>query len=270
MHQLSRLRQLREIVLSPTAASFCGEVALWEKKDCVLDVTVVIPCNEEIFVAQDAYSQAKEVHILSNGNQYTAVGTEKRFVVSWKGHAQTRKDAIAQIQSKYTFFSVQDAFPVGNMMLTLVEALEKNDWDIVLPRQIPWPDVRPRDRQRLEASMPIAREPYRVPYADHVGALYRTEDLHSWVLADVPIAEDVWWSVGRTVYCMPTAKILHSHLPSPQDIFLRERETHIQLHTLGLLSPPKLFNGFSAICTQKNKKEIAAEVLGQIWGWWKR
>ena len=69
--------------------------------------------------------------------------------------------------------------------------MEKGDWDILMPRQIPWPDCHEIDRERICKWTPRDKRIYSMPHADHVGSLYRTEQLLQWSLPNAPIAEDV-------------------------------------------------------------------------------
>jgi hypothetical protein len=270
--RLAELKEQIEDREKPLSSVSSGEQGfLWDRKNCILDVTVVIPINTPVFLAEDAYSQAKEVHLLSNGLGVRDAFDAQIFRVPWKGHAQTRKESIANIKTKYTFFSVQDAFPVGDMLLSLVQEYERGGWDILLPRQIPWSDCGHRDRMRILSYMPNREEVYEMLHADHVGALYRTCDLQQWALANVPIAEDVWWSQGRRVGCVPWAKLVHSHRSDNSTIFARERAIHAQLHTLGLLERPQFRNVFSSIWAKKGmKRRIISETLGQFIGFWER
>ena len=75
--------------------------------------------------------------------------------------------------------------------------------------------------------MPFENQAYVFPQADHVGALYRTADLRRWHLQDVPIAEDLWWSQGKKVGCVPAATIVHSHVRRPFDLFHRESAIYL-------------------------------------------
>ena len=185
---------------------------IWRRSTTILDVTIVIPICIPTILAKNAYPQAKKILLLSNGDgpRHTDCASVEIRRVAWKGHAQTRKEALPHIDTRYTFFTVQDAYPVGDMLPSLLREMESNSWDILLPRQIPWPDADPITKARISRWMPPATKTYLFPQADHVGALYRTEDLRSWPLAEPAIAEDLWWSRGRRVGCAPQAEIFHS------------------------------------------------------------
>ena len=243
----------------------------WKRDDVVLDVTVVIPTNSSIFLTEHAYGQAKEVLLLCNGQSQIVTPHAKILRVPWLGHAKTRKVARKYLNTKYTFFSVQDAFPIGNMLSSLVEEMESGQWDIVIPRQIPWPDCHDIDQDRIQAWTPPKDHVYTMPHADHVGSLYRTEDLLQWSLPDVEIAEDVWWSLGRRVGCVPWAKLAHSHPFSGKECFFRERAMHAQLHRLGLIHPPKLSSLLNPFFARRGtRKRVLAESWGQFIGWMER
>ena len=245
--------------------------AFWKRDDVLLDVTVVIPTNASVFLAEDAYGQAKEVLLLCNGESNISSAKANVLHVPWLGHAKTRKSALKSIQTKYVFFSVQDAFPIGNMLSFLIEEMELGRWDILIPRQVPWPDCQDIDKERIQTWTPISDDVYAMPHADHVGSLYRTQDLLQWSLPNAPIAEDVWWSLGRRVGCVPWAKIAHSHPFSARAVFHRERAMHAQLHKLGLISAPKLRSLLQPLIAPIDRKKRAfAESLGQFIGWMER
>ena len=240
----------------------------WKREDDSLDVTVVIPINSSVYISENAYQQAKDVFLLSNGCKHPTTSNAKVICVPWDGHSQTRKRIRDVLQTKYVFFSVQDAYPVGDMLKELVQEMERGEWDIVMPRQIPWPDCAKIDRDRIRSWTPNHPQVYSMPHADHVGALYRSEDVQQWSLPNVSIAEDVWWSIGRRVACVPWARIVHSHRFSCRDIFQRERAIHSQLQTLGLLAPPSWKTLFYPLFAEKGmKKRAFAESLGQFIGW---
>ena len=251
---------------------WCEEVSdFWKRDDISLDVTVVIPTNASVFLAENGYSQAKEVLLLCNGMGRVSTPHANVVHVPWKGHAKTRKIAQKYLRTKYVFFSVQDAFPIGNMLCHLIKEMEQGAWDILIPRQIPWPDCHDIDQKRIRTWTPAKEDVYSMPHADHVGSLYRTEDLIQWSLPDAPIAEDVWWSLGRRVGCVPWAKIAHSHAFSAKALFKRERAMHTQLHTLGLICPPKLSSLLNPIFARKGtRKRVFAESFGQFMGWMER
>jgi|GEM_PF-7056591 len=245
---------------------------IWKRSNIRLDVTVVIPICVPTILAQHAYPQAKKVLLLSNNNGPTSIQEPPENLnilrLPWTGHAHTRKQALAYIDTKYTFFSVQDAYPIGDMLLHLIQEMETTQWDILLPRQLPWPDADSITKQRISRWMPAADNVYPFPQADHVGALYRSDDLRAWPLADAPIAEDVWWSIGRRIGCMPQAQIFHSHQRNPRSLFDRERAIHFQLHQLGKLERPQWRQLLSIMRQNQNRRTNLAEFVGQVWGWW--
>ena len=243
----------------------------WRRNDVLLDVTVVIPTNASVFLAEDAYVQAKEVLLLCNGESRISSSSANIVRVPWRGHAITRKQARKYIKTKYVFFSVQDAFPIGNMLWELIDEMERGEWDILMPRQVPWPDCHEIDQGRIRTWTPAHNYVYSMPHADHVGSLYRTQDLLQWSLPNAPIAEDVWWSLGRRVGCVPWAKIVHSHRFSARAHFKRERAMHAQLHTLGCISAPSWMSLLQPIFAPRGqKRRVLAESFGQFIGWMER
>ena len=129
---------------------WCEDVRdFWVRESVDLDVTVVVPTNTDVFLAEQAYAQAKEVLLLCNGGINISSPNARIINVSWDGHAKTRKLALGYLRTKYVFFSVQDAFPIGNMLCSLVEEMERGKWDILMPRQVPWPDCDDIDRARI-------------------------------------------------------------------------------------------------------------------------
>ncbi|MEC7985506.1 MAG: hypothetical protein VX278_10095 [Myxococcota bacterium] len=188
-----------------------------------LDVTVVIPTQRPKFCIPNAYEN-DNVLLLSNrgGPIWSRQGRILR--VAWEGHAKTRKQALPHIDTKYVFFTVDDAIPLRGMLSVLVQEFEKGNeqWDILCPRQVPWPHACHVSKNRLAQWMPYAQQTYPFSQADHVGAMYRTDDLRRWKLPDVPIAEDMWWSRGKRIGCIPQATIVHSHIRRPRSLFFRE------------------------------------------------
>ena len=203
-------------------------------------VTVVIPVCVPDYVLPPAYYDVR-VLLLSNGRGPLYNDKAQVLRVPWRGHARTRKLALAHIDTPYIFFTVQDAIPHKDMLFLLLNELEgKVNWDIVLPRQVAPKDACSDVQQSVARWMPNAEAPYAFQQADHVGALYRTEDLRQWALAEVPIAEDVWWSIGRRVGCIPQAELYHGHERKGWALFRREYAIHTQLHVLKLIGRPSL------------------------------
>ena len=202
-------------------------------------VTVVIPVCVGHYCVPHEYRNVR-VLLLSNGEGPLYVNHAEVLRVPWQGHARTRRRALKYIQTPYVFFTVQDATPHEGMLLTLLCELERGLWDIVLPRQLAHAYSCDIVRQQIEAWMPAADQTYPFPQADHVGALYRTEDLRQWALADAPIAEDVWWSIGRRIGCVPQAKLSHAHEREAWPLYCREYAIHTQLAILQRLKRPSL------------------------------
>jgi hypothetical protein len=172
-------------------------------------VTVVIPTRGDSPPAVDAFL-AQDVNvrvlILSNGDGPDALAGADVVRVNWRGHGATRQAAIAQVNTPFVFFTVDDAIPLGTGFLrTLVSALEGGNWDAVTARQIPWPDADAVTATRLRRWTPPGRQVVACSAVDHVATLYRTDTLRSFPLPSVPIAEDAWWSIGRRVGYVPNA-----------------------------------------------------------------
>ena len=229
----------------------------WKK-----DITVVIPVCMPNFVLPEPYKQV-QVLLLSNGEGPLYIPHAHVLRVPWRGHAQTRKEALAYIQTKYVFFTVQDAFPTPHMLSMLHHEMEKNEWDILLARQVPFSSSSAVVRARIQRWMPSTPAIYSFPQADHVGALYRDEDLCQWALPQVPIAEDLWWSRGRRVACVSKAILYHAHERDPMLVYQREKAIHRQLKALQLIDRP----AFRGVLSRRKGKERWADVMEQIGRW---
>ena len=177
------------------------------------DVTVIIPTHRRVPAGLDAFvAQSKNVHVLLNGAvDIPHIPNVQIRLVSWKGHGQTRQDAIEHVQTPYVFLTVDDAIPLADCLDELVTEMEHGTWGALIARQIPFPTAERYTKDQLAAWTPHRDSTYSVPQCDHVGTLYRTETLRNNPIPDVPIAEDVWWSRGKTVGCVPSACIIHSH-----------------------------------------------------------
>lgn len=201
-------------------------------------VTAVIPTPDAIpiglsaLLAQDV---TVRVLVLSNGSDGPlSIPGADVLRVPWRGHGATRQLAIPHISDPYTLLSVNDAIPLGaGFVRTMVEALEAGGWDAVYARQLPWPDADPITRRRLRKWTPAGQESVDAEQVDHVATLYRTETLRRHPLPDVATAEDVVWSVGRSVGYVPAAPVLHSHSRSPRALYRRNRAIHAELVRLG-------------------------------------
>ena len=228
------------------------------------DITVVIPVCEPDFKLPSQYMGVQTL-ILSNGGGPLYVQGATLLRVPWQGHARTRKQAIRHIKTPFVFFTVQDAFPEDKMLYHLHMEMLKQRWDILLPRQIPHVDSSTVVQQRIYKWMPPAEEVYSFPQADHVGALYSAASLRNWALADVPIAEDFWWSRGRRVGCVPKARIQHAHERIPFELYLRERAIHRQLKLLQCIERPSI-RGIIPM----NRADFWANTMEQLgrWGAW--
>ena len=202
------------------------------------DVTVIIPTHRRVPVGLEAFvAQSKNVHILLNGAvDIPHLPSVQIRLVSWKGHGQTRQEAIAHVKTPYVFLTVDDAIPLLNCLDALVFEMEDGEWDALIARQIPFPTAEQYTKDQLALWTPHCETTYPMPQCDHVGTLYRTESLRTNPIPDVPIAEDVWWSRGKRVGCVPKAFIVHSHPRRTLALIKREYAIHKQLKSVGLSS----------------------------------
>ena len=202
-------------------------------------VTVLIPTHRQFPIGAEAFSkQCKTVLLCNNGFVVYSAKTETH-VLSWEGHGQTRQNGVTLVETPYVFFSVDDAVPMGGMIRRLVEVMQSNEWDAVIPRQIPWPDADPFTIGSIRRWTPYRNQVYSVSQSDHVGTLYRRSDLLKSPLPNVPIAEDAWWSMGKRIACVPDAVLLHSHQRKMLPILKREASIHNQLRLMGKERPYK-------------------------------
>ena len=205
-------------------------------------VTAVIPCSRGVPVGTRALlSQDVEVtvHVLSNGEGPSEVPGAVVRSVPWRGHGQTRAEAIADVETEFVLFTVDDAIPLGSGCLrTMIEALDSSNWEAVVARQIPWPDADAVTAARLRRWTPPGQQVVAMAQTDHVATLYRTQTLRDFPLPDRPIAEDAWWSLQRRVAYVPTAPFLHSHRRTPLELYARNRAIHAELVSMG--HPPTI------------------------------
>lgn len=202
-----------------------------------MSVTAIIPaCNGLPYGVRSLLAQDIDVRVvvLSNGDGPTRVPGADVVRVQWQGHGATRQAAIADVQTEYVFFTVDDAVCLGtDCVRTLVEALEAGDWDAVTGQQVPLPDADPITIERLRRWTPPGQEVVATAQTDHVAALYPTQTLRDYPLLPVPIAEDAWWSQGKRVGYVPQARIQHSHARLPAALYARNRAIHAELIRMG-------------------------------------
>jgi len=201
------------------------------------DVTVIIPTHRQVPKGLQAFQrQSQNIHILLNAaiDIPHLSGVQIRLV-SWKGHGQTRQDALQHVYTPYVFFSVDDAIPLPGCLDRLVVEMENKEnghWDAVIARQIPFPTAESYTKDQLALWTPHADQPYQVSQCDHVGTLYKTETLRLHPIPNVPIAEDAWWSKGKHIGCVPHACIVHSHPRHTLELMKREYSIHKELKAL--------------------------------------
>jgi len=249
--RLSRNLRLDEIV--PLCRSVtCEDPAMAEaarllmapsaRSDSEGSVTAIIPCNRGVPAGIQALrSQDVDVSVLvlSNGEGPKEVVGATVKSVPWRGHGQTRAEAIAAVQTEFVLFTVDDAMPLGaGCIRTMIEALNSSNWQAVVARQIPWPDADAVTAARLRRWTPPGHHVVAMGQTDHVATLYRTETLRQFPIPDRPIAEDAWWSRERRVAYVPTAAFLHSHKRRPLELYARNRAIHAELVSMG--HPPTI------------------------------
>lgn len=201
------------------------------------DVTVIIPTHRQLPVGLHAFQrQSQNIHILLNAaiDIPHLSGVQIRLL-SWKGHGQTRQDALQYVDTPYVFFSVDDAIPLPGCLDRLIVDMEKKEhthWDALIARQLPFPTAEQYTKDQLALWTPHADRSYQVSQCDHVGTLYRTETLRVNPIPNVPIAEDAWWSKGKRIGCVPSACIVHSHTRHTLELMKREYSIHKELKAL--------------------------------------
>lgn len=202
------------------------------------DVTVVIPTHRQIPIGLQAWKmQTENILILQNGSFHQHVEGVTIRHVDWNGHGATRQAALSMVHTPYVLFTVDDAIPMSGAISALIQILSDESWDAVMARQIPFPTADRRTRDDLHRWTPHASGAYAVPQTDHVGTLYRTEDLRCNPIPDVPIAEDSHWSVGKQVACVPDAVLVHSHPRTIRGVASREFKIHRELDKLNMSTP---------------------------------
>ena len=199
-------------------------------------VDVVIPTkqyNHKRYLRWLEHPEVAQVIVLYNGAPTKSIVAHNKIVLihcTWHGHGRTRNVAIPKIQSKYTFFTVDDAIPLRSTLSPLVEFLETDhnqNIPAIVARQCPWPTAHPYVQHRIFEYMPTKeQQPYIFPQCDNVGTLYRSNIFINDPFPTVNIAEDYIWALNKTIYCHPNACILHSHHRNPIDLFHRERYIH--------------------------------------------
>ncbi len=191
-------------------------------------VTVIVPTHRHVpwgLCALLEQTWPTEVLVVSNGDTTFDVPGAHLWTTRWQGHAGTRSAALERVKTPLVLMLSDDAVPRGSgFVQTLAEVLLQTSCDAVVARQVPWPDCDATTRARLRRWTPPSGGP--MPHADHVATLYRTRDLKSWPRPRVPIAEDLAWTQGRRVVCVPNAAVLHSHRRRAGELYRRRRAEH--------------------------------------------
>jgi hypothetical protein len=192
-------------------------------------VTVIIPTHRQVPLGVKEFLNdpaVAEVIVVCNGS-FTPLSNSKklRYIhIPWCGHGQTRQLALAYVKTPLVMFSVDDAIPWGHCPVSLMaETLKDPQWDAVVARQIPWPDAPLYIHKRLVEWMPPSDGASLFSQCDHVGTLYRLDDLGRTPIPDVPIGEDIWWSRDKKVALAGHVNFLHSHAPKIKDLWKREK-----------------------------------------------
>ena len=224
-------------------------VQLPEAEDCDTDfsVSVIIPTHRKRPIGLEAFQAQQgvcEVITLINGALDLEIEGGRRVV--WQGHSRTRQAAVSQAQGDFVLFSVDDALPRGTgCVREMVNGLRQGHFDAVTGRQLPWPDSDPFTQDRLVKWTPAGDECQAWNQVDNVFALYPKELLLRDPFPDVPIAEDLHWSVSHNVGYVPTAPIVHAHKRSPGSLYKRTRALHVEHCRIG--EPPRVPNLTSLI-----------------------
>lgn len=197
-------------------------------------VTVVMPSHRRApwgLAALRRQSWDTRVLVLDNGvPEDVLMGSVRRISVPWQGHADTRRHALAHVDTPLLLFMSDDAVPLGSGFVgTLARALiDHPGRDAVVARQVPWPLSHPTTRAAIRRWTP-ARSGL-MPHADHVATMYRTDQLRQWLrdraLHGWPIAEDLVWTRGRQVWLEAHAPVLHAHPRRPAALFSRRFAEH--------------------------------------------
>ncbi len=231
-------------------------------------VTVVIPTMRGVpigirsFCAQD---EPVAIRVLWNGPKVAPRIPEAAVSrVAWRGHGPTRQDSVAQIDTEYVLFTVDDALPLGaGFVRTMVEHLEHSGADAVWARQVPWPDAPRRTRDRLREWCPTSGS---VPATrlDHVCALHRTAMLRADPLDAAPIAEDWLWGRRHRCSLVVDAPVLHSHPAGFRASFRRTQALHRVMKASGadvaVSSASTLLRAFPGAM---GDRDALGELLGQ-------
>lgn len=201
-------------------------------------VTVVIPSHVRVpwaMSALRAQTWPTAVLVVSNGDGPQHVKGARVWRTDWRGHARTRRDALEHVDTPLVLLMTDDAMPRGRGFVERMVAALRPGVDAVVARQVPWPTASLRVREQLRAWTPPTPGP--MPHADHVATLYRTDDLRRFARADVPIAEDLAWTLDRSVVRAPDAVVLHSHIPDLRAVWHRRRAEHAVRAQLGVPVP---------------------------------
>jgi hypothetical protein len=207
-------------------------------------VTVIIPTHRQTPIGLEAFRNQDcnvEVLVLTNGaaTQDPSIEGDKVHAVEWTGHGLVRQAGVDLANGDYVLFTVDDALPQGtDCVRTMVEALEAGGFDAVTGRQLPWPHSDSLTVERLAQWTPAGDKVLDWPQVDHVFALTKRKTLLEHPIPDVPIAEDLHWSQGKTIGYVPTAQVIHAHPRRPLALYHRTRALHVEHCVLG--DPPRV------------------------------
>jgi len=198
-------------------------------------VTAVIPTHRQTPIGLAALrAQDCEIEVLVLSNGETEVDGDRVIQMEWLGHGATRQAGVEAANGDYILFTVDDALPCGSSCVrTLVNALEEGGFDAVMGRQLPWPQSDLLTQERLAQWTPGGTTIQTRPTIDHVFALYRRDTLLNDPLPDVPIGEDLHWSLGKKIGYVPIAPVIHAHRRSPRSLFDRTQALHVEHFLVG-------------------------------------
>ncbi len=265
--------------VGPLVDAAPSEIARWMCRSSpivgdVPGVTVVIPTHRHVpwgIRALRRQTWPTQTLVVSNGGGPQTVAGADVWRTPWRGHSGTRRAALERVPTPYVLLMTDDVIPRGIGFVAAMVGHLTDGVDAVVARQVPWPTADRRTRARIRAWTPPS--PGEMPHADHVATLYRTDDLRRWAEQDVPIAEDMAWTMHRRVVRAPDAVVLHSHRPRMGALMRRRRAEHA---VRAQLKAPVPVAGFRAglralpgVLYHQDPRDVvwsAAELLGMAWG----
>lgn len=196
-----------------------------------------------------------QIVVVDSGSRDGTIEAARRFgaevtsiPVSEFHHARTRNFSLRLARHSLALFTVQDALPIdSNWLSTCVSCLENASIAAAFGRQIPHTDADLYARYSVERHNEFLGERRKVhslskdgnelAYADfetalkaikldNVCAIYRRRVLEEIPFPEVPIGEDLAWSLraqqtGHRILYEPAIRVYHSHNRLPEYDFRR-------------------------------------------------